>query len=215
MSDDRNESGTSGSGESVIDDLRAAWEHHESGGEGGSGDSGEESRGGLAPSAAKSDSSISVDKTGEKDENKDTAESRPRNPDGTFAAKADQTDQTEKDGKAADQTAKPKAEPEKPAAATQAAAPKPGNWSDISDDDWSKVPSSVQTKLHAREAQFANWYNGVNQHIAPLVASSRARNLSWQEGLGLLLNAQKRLDEDPYGAMLWLAKGRGINLDDL
>jgi len=73
----------------------------------------------------------------------------------------------------------------------------------------------VQAKVLKREQEISQWYQGVNQHIAPLAEAAKARGMNWQEGLGQLIQAQNRLDANPAEAILWLAKTYVVNLDDV
>lgn len=200
---------SSGSEESVYDDIGAAWAEHEgSAGENGlSGKGSAESEGVKKFEGLDGEQNLSEKKN--TDENRDPATGR-------FTSKAKEEDApTDFSATDTDQTVKSETPPEAATQDTPPANAKPGNWNDIQDDDWTKAPPSVQKKILQREQQIAEWYQGVNQHIAPLAEAAKANGMGWQEGLDRLLHAEKRLNSNPAEAIIWLAKSYNVSLDDV
>jgi hypothetical protein len=210
-----------GSGTSVLDDLNAAWDDAEGAGgdDQGGADGGRADTGGKGASDADAgavDKNQNIDageKTGDKESG--TGDDRPRDAAGRFAKKDDATDPKAAVDPAKAAAADPKAgEGQSEARRPEAADGPPQNWN-IPADDWGKTPPAVRAKIAEREAQIAQGFQRINADLAPVVAQSRARNIPWQEGLARLTGAQERLDKNPHDALIWLAKGYGVNLDDL
>lgn len=212
--------GDDGGTTSVIDDLNAAWGEIESGGghsEGGEDDRRADQR--DAGAEGKTDSGVSqeIDNSQKTGENESSTGERQRDDRGRFAKK----DEEAADPKASADPAKATAADPKAGEAAEgkqappAADGPPSNWSDISTDDWGKVPAAVRSKITARETQIAQGFQQINQGLAPLLAETKARGIPWQEGLQRLTQAQGYLDKDPHGALIWLAKNYGVDLDDL
>jgi hypothetical protein len=51
--------------------------------------------------------------------------------------------------------------------------------------------------------------------LTPVAEAARRNNLSTEDGLKALLNAQSYLERDPAGAIRWLAQSHGVNLATL
>lgn len=213
----------SGLGSSTADDIAAAWDEAERGGgsvEGG-GDAGgldAGSRGAAGGDVADGgvERKQNIDagtETGEK--GLGTGE-RARDEHGRFAKKedgeADPKAAAPADAAAADPKAgegQPKAQESHPGESL------PSNWNDINADDWGKTPASVRAKITEREAQVAQGFQQIGQDLAELNTLSKARGISWRDGLKRLTEAQRTLEQSPYQAMLSLAQMYKVNLDDL
>ena len=205
MGKEPGDTGESGSEESVYDDLGAAWTEHE-----GTAGSHQASGAGADSASTPLDTDEKLGDKNNTDENRDPETGR-----FTSKAKEDSAEPTDSSAPEADQTAESETPPEAAKQETQPVSAKPGNWNDIQDDDWTKLPQSVQAKVLKREQQISDWYNGINQHIAPLAEAAKTSGMSWQEGLDRLLHAQQRMDRNPTEAIIWLAKSYNVNLDDV
>lgn len=150
---------------------------------------------------------------------------RPRNPDGTFAAKTE--DAPAKAAPVAAQTAAPETPSKDTAKASDVPASKPGNappagWTADEKSLWPSLPPAVQAAVSRREQQMEQggrqWseekrrYEGL---IAPVAQMAQRRGLSADQGLNALLVAQQRLDADPASAIQWLARSYGVDLATL
>lgn len=73
----------------------------------------------------------------------------------------------------------------------------------------------MRAKITARETQVAQGFQQIGQDLAELNTLSKARGITWRDGLKRLTEAQRTLEQSPYQAMLSLAQMYKVNLDDL
>lgn len=147
-----------------------------------------------------------------------SGESRPRNADGTFAKApeqpaspgpgaqqqpAAQTPANEKPQ--APQTTAP--DPSRPAA--------PASLSDAGRAAWDTLHPEIRQHMADREQHYQAQQQDYLQALRPVEESARRLGIDWKEGLGRLMNAQQRLDQNPHAALLWLAQAYDVNIDDL
>lgn len=115
--------------------------------------------------------------------------------------------------KTADQTAP--TDQEAPAEQQAAAEPAPDAWTGALRDEWGKLPSTVREHIKATETRHADYINAYNEALQPIAELATQKGIPVAQGIKTLAAAQRYLDRDPRGALIWLAGASGVNLDDL
>jgi len=142
---------------------------------------------------------------------------RPRDASGRFAPKSSEiapdapAKSTDTQPAASDKPADDKA----PAPAQAWDAPAPASFSDAGKAAWQTLHPEIREHLTAQRAQHESQLRQLGEPLLPLREIAQARGMSWQDGLSRLIEAQRALDRDPYGALIWLAQSSGVNLDEL
>lgn len=108
-----------------------------------------------------------------------------------------------------------------PQVSTPAIEP-PVGWTAAEKADWSKLPPAVQAAVNRREQEISRggqqWSEEKRRYeavLAPAAQAFKARNLSVEDGINRLLQAQDFLDRDPSSAVQWLAQSYGVDLANL
>lgn len=115
--------------------------------------------------------------------------------------------------KPADQTAATDQTP--PAAQAAAPDPAPDAWTGSLRDEWGKLPATVREQIRATDAKHAQYIDAYNQALQPISELATAKGIPVEQGIKTLAAAQRYLDRDPRGALIWLAQTSGVDLDDL
>jgi hypothetical protein len=140
---------------------------------------------------------------------------RPRNADGTFATKASDTAATPAPSATQQQAGTPAQAQPTPTAEGRWDREAPQTFSDAGKEAWANLHPELRAHLADTDRQHQQALSTLGEPLLPLNEVAQQHGISWQDGLEKMVSAQRFLDRDPMGAMLWLAQSHGINLDEL
>ena len=106
--------------------------------------------------------------------------------------------------------------------AAQTAVAPPAGWTAAEKAEWSKLSPVAQAAVSRREAEIANggkqWSEEKRRYetmIAPVAESARAKGIPVDQGIQMLVAAQRALDTNPVDAIKHIARSYGVDLATL
>lgn len=151
---------------------------------------------------------------------------KPRDEQGRFASTkepeapaAEETPQAEATGETNTEDQTPEA---KPVEQAKPAIDPPASWSREVREKWASLPPDVQEYVARRESEAHSQITRLGQTakaaepLLSVIEQNRElfakRNVQPEQGISALLNAQRKLDENPVAAIGWLAQQYGVDL---